>query len=163
MRRRFNKPPKVRNGFVNLAEPYSYSLAAPANSIALLNVGLPFLALLPTPRRSILKPLCRSAFGYMLASRFRCSWLSSSFDGLVYGAHHWLQLEGNFGPAGRCLQSCRGPEPPRRKPSGRAFSRDTPGSEATPRDLVWMERSGRCRIRCEGLHEPARSSNVRAD
>ena len=74
MRRRFNKPPRVRTGFVNLAEPYSYSLAAPANSITLLNVGLPFLALLPTARRSILKPLCRSGFGYTPASHFRLFW-----------------------------------------------------------------------------------------
>ena len=80
MRRQFNKPPRVRTGFVNLAELYSHSLAAPANSIEVLNVGLPYLALLPTPRRSILKLLYCSAFGYIPASHFRCSGLNSSFD-----------------------------------------------------------------------------------
>jgi hypothetical protein len=92
-----------------------------------------------------------------------CSGLNSSVDWVALWGPSSLQLEGNFGPACRRVQSCRGPEPPRRKPSGRARSRNPPGSQATSRDLVGMERSGRYRIRCNGPHGSARSSNVRAD
>lgn len=64
------------------------------------------------------------------------------------------------GPAGRGLQSCRRPQRRRRKPRGRACSRDPPGSEATPWDLVRLERSGRCRSGCDGPHDSAWSSIV---
>jgi hypothetical protein len=96
----------------------------------------------------------------MPACAFLPLWFLGALPGRISGCSG---LEGNFGPAGHRLQSCRSPEPPRRKQSGRACSRDTPGSEATPRDLVGMERPGRCRIRCNGPHGSARSSNVRPD